>query len=418
MNKINILASLLIIILFTSGCSGTGKEGQDSIRTPSIEKMDVYSEEPEENEEQENLDYEIKTISMEQEEKEKISKDLLSIVEKCKDIYIQADKGQNSNIILDDAVVQQMIERVAADGYSVTCGDDDYNMQNYEMVNEKLLRAKEGDEVETEFYVINTSGVFSYNYLQFMDDELIVTYVSAMFDDNIKPQINYMDRVQVYQWEYTEKGWLIWEKALSRNQEMDMHVFHRILPLEDKCREIAQKCIAPVSYFCNNLFLTDWDMEHLDQVEFNDLFDFLYSMKTGNRLDSAKYPEGIPKEEFESIVQTYFDITTEDLQEYAKYNESKEVYPWSAIGAWNRVQQFQPFPEVVKCVENEDGTLSVYVEAIFVELGVDCSFSHIVTIREDENGGWVYCGNKVDWDDAYRVPAYRARREYVNTEGN
>lgn len=291
-------------------------------------------------------------------------------------------------------------------------------MQNYEIVNEKLLRAKEGDEVETELYVINTSGVFSYNYLQFMDDELIVTYVSAMFDDNIKPQINYMDRVQVYQWEYTEKGWLIWEKALSRNQEMDMHVFHRILPLEDKCREIAQKCIAPVSYFCNNLFLTDWDMEHLDQVEFNDLFDFLYSMKTGNRLDSAKYSEGIPKEEFEGIVQTYFDITIEDLQEYAKYNESKEVYPWSEIGAWNRVQQFQPFPEVVKCVENEDGTLSVYVEAIFVELGMDCSFSHIVTIREDENGGWVYCGNKVNWDDAYRVPAYKARREYVNTESN
>lgn len=166
--------------------------------------------------------------------------------------------------------------------------------------------------------------------------------------------------------------------------------------IENVNKEIDKKCIVPVSYFCNNLFLTDWDMEHLDQIEFNDLFDSLYIMKTGNRLDSAKYSEGIPKEEFESIVQTYFDITIEDLRKYARYNESKGIYPWNAIGPWNRVQQFQPFPEVVKCVENEDGTLAVHVEAIFVEQGMDCSFSHIVTIREDKNGEWVYCGNKVN----------------------
>lgn len=144
-------------------------------------------------------------------------------------------------------------------------GSNDYNMQNYEIVNQKLSQAKEGEAVETEFYVINTSGVFSRYHLQFADGELIVVYATAMFDDHRKPQINYMDKVQVYQWEYTEKGWLIWEKALSRNHEMDMHVFHRILPLEDKCREIAGKCIVPVSYFCNNLFLTNWDTDHVDQ---------------------------------------------------------------------------------------------------------------------------------------------------------
>lgn len=412
--QINILVSLLIIVLLFSGCSKIGKEGKDDRKNKSTEKADPDSNEPGEKKEQENPDYEIKNISMKQEEKEAVSKKLLSAVEKCRDIYSRAETGETLNIVLDDTVVHQMIDRLAYEGYSIICGDDDYNMQNYEMVNKKLQRAKEGGEVETEFYMINTSGVFSYSHLDFVDNELVVTYVSAMFDDNMEPQINYMDKVKVYQWEYTEKGWLIWEKALSRNQEMDMHVFHRILPLEDKCREIAKKCIVPVSYLSNNLFLTDWDMDHLDQIEFNDLFDFLYSMKTGNKIDSAKYSEGIPREEFESTVQTYFDITAEELREYANYNENKGVYPWNAIGPWNRVQQFQPFPEVVKCVENEDGTWSVYVEAVFVELGMDCSFSHIVTIREDENGGWVYCGNEVNWDDAYHVQGYKARREYKN----
>lgn len=411
MNKISIRAGLLILILLLTGCSMIEVGGQDHGESQSAENLDNNSGISEgKNEEQENPDYVIKNVSMRLGEKQEITKELSSIAEMCKDIYLQVGKGDDSEIIIDDSAVHRMIDRAASDGYSITCGSDDYNMQNYEAVHQKLLRAKEGDEAETEFYVINTSGVFSRYHLQFADGELTVTYASAIFNDCMEPQINYMDKVQVYQWEYTEKGWLIWEKALSRNQEMDMHVFHRILPLENKCREIAGKCIAPISYFCNNLFLTDWDMEHMDQIEFNDLFDFLYSMKTGKRLDPAKYSEGIPRKEFENIVRTYFDITTEDLRKYARYNESKEVYPWNAIGPWNRVQQFQPFPEVVKCVENEDGTLTVNVEAVFVEMGMDCSFSHVVTIREEENGEWVYCGNRVNWEEAQCVPAYVPRR--------
>lgn len=56
--------------------------------------------------------------------------------------------------------------------------------------------------------------------------------------------------------------------------------------------------------------------------------------------------------------------------------------------------------------------MSAYVEAVFVEEGTDCSFRHIVTLREDENGNWIYLGNKVDRKDALQIPRYRARREY------
>ena len=39
----------------------------------------------------------------------------------------------------------------------------------------------------------------------------------------------------------------------------------------------------PVSYFCNNLFLTDWDMSCMEKIEFNDLYEFLYAKETGKR---------------------------------------------------------------------------------------------------------------------------------------
>ena len=150
----------------------------------------------------------------------------------------------------------------------------------------------------------------------------------------------------------------------------------------------------------------------MENIEFNDLFDFLYEMKYGKKPDEEKYRNGIPKEEFENVVRTYFDLSAENLEVYARYDREKGVYPWEAIGPWNRVQQFQPFPEVVKCEENGDGIWTLYVEAVFVEEGTDCSFQHEVTMKEMD-GRWIYLGNKVDRDGSYSIPGYKARREFI-----
>lgn len=310
------------------------------------------------------------------------------------------------------------IEEIQApDGYvrqenvAITCGSHDYNMLNYKQVDDALSLAKTGENTETEFFVINTSGVWIYNKLQFKNKDLYVTSATAAFDDNMSPHIVQIEKIQVYDWNYTDKGWIIWEKALSRNQEMDMHVFYRILPLDEQCRELGNKCITPVSYFCNNLFLVDWNQNSLENIEFNDLFEFLYTMKYGEKIDEKKYASGIPKVEFEEVVTTYFDISIETLEIYAQYDDVKGVYPWEAIGPWNRIQQFQPFPEVVNCIENEDGSLTLTVEAVFQEEGTDCSFRHEVTIRE-EGDKWIYLGNCIEREGAYKIPEYKPRRDF------
>ena len=69
--------------------------------------------------------------------------------------------------------------------------------------------------------------------------------------------------------------------------------------------------------FCNNLFLVDWNQNSLENIEFNDLFEFLYTMKYGEKIDEKKYASGIPKVEFEEVVTTYFDISIETLEIYA-----------------------------------------------------------------------------------------------------
>lgn len=92
------------------------------------------------------------------------------------------------------------------------------------------------------------------------------------------------------------------------------------------------------------------------------------------------------------------------------------LYPWEAIGAWNRVRQLQPFPEVVKCTENPDGTWSLDVEAILIENGDDCAFRHTVTMKE-KDGRWIYLGNHIPEEEKSRAPGYRPRREFAGQSG-
>lgn len=392
-----IIGSLTIL----SGCGAPGHVSKQEEEKSGEDRKD----------EEGNLDYEIQNVELTEEEKEEAIEKLRLLMENCRNLYQESVSGEAGDIMLPEQKVHQMIELAAERGTAVTCESYDYDMQNFEAVA-ACLREAEKRDVETEFYVINTSGIFRYRHLQFEDGGLFVTTASAVFDENLCPQIQQMEKIRAYSWEYTEKGWLIWEKALSRNQEMDMHIFCRIVPLDKRCRQITEECIRPVSYFCNNLFLEDWDENSLEKIKYNDLFEFLYFMTTGIRLGDTEYSSGVPKDEFEAVICRYFDITPEELEKYAEYEEELGVYPRSAVGCWNRIPQFQPFPEVVSCVEHADGTVTAYVEAVYREAGLDYAFGHAVTLRWEEGRGWVYLSNKIDYENAVHIPDYRARKEY------
>lgn len=404
----------MLCMTMVTGCTEKKTYSSESNKTVK-EKVQVSEKDTDEQE------YKLQTIDISEKEQRKIEKRLTNVIEKCCNIYNEqtesidtgSDESENlASTEISEETVHQMVDIVAEEGTAVTCGEYDYNMQNYEPVAAAVQKAQKGKESETTFYEINTSGNFIYNHLQFKKKKLYLTTATAYLDENQEITLQELEKIKVYDWKYTKRGWLIWEKAKSKNQEMDMHVLYRVEPLSDMCRQMTNEYVTPISYFCNNLFLTDWDEQSMDKLEFNDLYDFLYLMKYGQRLDEEAYKEGIPKTEFEEVVRTYFDISTEQLEQYARYDTEKGVYPWEAIGPWNRVQQFQPFPEVVDAKDNGDGTWTFSVDAVFKEAGKDCSFRHEVRMRQKSDGGWIYCGNHINREGTYRIPQYRARREY------
>lgn len=390
----------LLSAIFLPGCSAKGADEEnsdpDAVVQSGTDEEDIYA---------------VEYLEMDEKEKAGAQKRVTGLMESCRDLYEAADKGNDSNIVLGEDVVHQMVSAASEEGLAVTCGSYDLNMTNYETVDSALRKGMEGEEAEAFFFEITTSGSFKYFGLDMKEGDLAVTYVNASFDGEMNIKIRELEKFRAYEWNYTEKGWLIWEKALSKNQEMDMHSFCRILPLDEMCRELGNQYITPVSYFSNNLFLADWDMDSMENIEFNDLYDYLFEMKYGTAPDESKYENGIPKAEFEEVIQTYFDITTEELETYAGYNPQSGTYPWEPVGPWNHVKQLQPFPEVVSCTENDDGSWTLRVEAVLKEEGTDCSFRHEVTMRE-KDGRWIYTGNRVERGAGGKIPGYKARREY------
>ena len=154
----------------TSGAGGQSEGLEDDSQSQTQEDDDIYQ-----------TDY----ISIEESEKQTINERISDLGSLCKDIYVNADKGESSNIVLQEDVVHEMVQTAASRGLAVTCGSYDYNMLNYEAVDQALNNAAEGGKTETEFHEITASGYFKYFKLTAKDQELTVTYANATYNDDL-----------------------------------------------------------------------------------------------------------------------------------------------------------------------------------------------------------------------------------------
>ena len=128
--------------------------------------------------------YETAYIEMTQEEKKKAGERITEVMEACRGIYESAEKGSADDVSLKEDVVHQMVEAAASEGRAVTCGNYDYNLQNYKDVDLALKEAGQGEKASAEYYKITASGTFQYYGLEAEGKELIVTYVSAVFQED------------------------------------------------------------------------------------------------------------------------------------------------------------------------------------------------------------------------------------------
>lgn len=128
--------------------------------------------------------------------------------------------------------------------------------------------------------------------------------------------------------------------------------------------------------------------------------------------EDCKEMMGLPKGEFERLIMEYLPVTAEEIQDYAAFDKEKQTYAWVRLGCFNYAPTYfgTSFPEVTDIRENEDGTVTLTVDAVCsMVLCDDAVITHELTVRFSEDGGFQYLGNKILDDGISNIPDYQYR---------
>lgn len=245
---------------------------------------------------------------------------------------------------------------------------------------------------------------------------MYVVSARGIWNDNNKPGMSYISYTRIKEWKYTEKGWFGYELCVPEPPEvseiMDGSCLIRIKPMTEEQREMSERLVLGLGYQGQNILCSNWNAENMSDLDYNGMFEYLYGMKYGKKFNSEDYPNGIPKEEFESLIMEYLPVTAEQIREYAAFDEEKQTYYWERLGCFNYAPTFfgTSLPEVVGIKENDDGTVTLTVEAVCdMVICNDAVITHELTVRFAEDGSFQYLGNEILNDGITSIPNYKYR---------
>ena len=105
-----------------------------------------------------------------------------------KDIYLEADKGNASNVVLSQSTVAQIVGALGANGYSAIDYFCDLNMQNAQALIDFGNTVNAGADAEACYYVVHSDGSLHANNLSYKDGIASVVTVSLEWDGS-KPEV-------------------------------------------------------------------------------------------------------------------------------------------------------------------------------------------------------------------------------------
>lgn len=84
----------------------------------------------------------------------------------------------------------------------------------------------------------------------------------------------------------------------------------RIKPMSDNKRKLSRKCVRGLAYQGNNILCSNWDQEHMQKIDYNGLYEYLYAMKYKKKFNGKKYPSGIdqsaPMQQSKKTIDYFF----------------------------------------------------------------------------------------------------------------
>ncbi len=290
------------------------------------------------------------------------------------------------------------------------------NIENYQEAEEFLQACMSGKSGSLVTYDTHFDGGIGRHKYIFDGTDMFVLGTSASWNEANEPVVNDISYNRIKSWRYTEKGWFCYQLCVPEPPEVteivDGSRMVRVKPMKTEYRESAEKYVLPLGYQGNNLLCTNWDMEHLEDLDYNGMYEYLYEIRYRKAFPSEDYSDGIPGEEFESLIMKYLPITSEQLRKYAAFDEETQTYSWRSLGCSNYNPTFfgTSIPEVTNIKENYDGTVTLTVDAVCeMILCDDAVITHELTMQFLKDGSFIYLGNKILGNGLEKMPEYQYR---------
>ena len=349
-------------------------------------------------------------------ENEEATRDSMQIMSGLEHRYRNADKGDSLNVVLDNKSICKMIKKIKQQGYSVTVSEDYSNMENYKRFSSFLAKAQKKQKGSGVIYEVHSEGSIGREKFIYDGKEMFLLASNASWDDNGKPIITFVSYTRIKKWRYSRKGWFCYELCVPEYPEVtemvDGSCLIRIKPMSDNKRKLSRKCVRGLAYQGNNILCSNWDQEHMQKIDYNGLYEYLYAMKYKKKFNGKKYPSGIPKDQFEQLIMEYLPVSREDIEKYASYNEKKKTYDWMRLGCFNYAPNFfgTSIPEVTKIKHNSNGTVTLTVDAVCeMVLCNEAVITHELTVKFNKDGSFRYLGNKILNGGIKKIPEYQYR---------
>lgn len=300
-------------------------------------------------------------------------------VQLYEDIYAKIE----SECFGDIEIKQKIIDRFDDAGLSAVDSGNRINMVNWEPVDE-FCSQLEGEQT---IYIINDDGSYTQYGLEAADGTLHVKM--KVWTGGAESQIAYQNEYDAAHWSYTEKGYLFFGAEHPMGDFGPwLETAIRVKPMAEELRQATEDYLMVLGYEDNNLFIENWNENDLGAVDLYDLYEVLTCNITAVN-------ECVAATDFESVIQQYLKITPAQIRSKTVYAVDDNTYTFSSRTAEAKGSTpDMPHPEVAAITDNNDGTITLLVEAVWPKHMNDKVLMHEVTVRKHDDG-FDYVSNKV-----------------------
>ena len=296
-------------------------------------------------------------------------------------LYEDEDISDNSDLIYG------AVDILGSSG--LICFSDDTNMYNYQLFQSFYRNYTDGGERD-------------YICVYRVNRDASVTEMTFVYDDSRIQMIFNTAKYENRDWKFiatgirdlkdmklTEKGYFIYTYS-NIIAHGGLKEYFRVSPLTDECRKLTRKYVYGLSYVNYNMLVIDWDESNASDILVPCMFDDIYRLYTGENLK----PDGgwIDADKYESVMLSMFPVTVTELRDNCDYNSEKDSYRYQVILG----KQYPPFGEVVDYIYNDDGTVSLIVDAVWADKGSDIAFRNTLTVKPEEDGTFKYMSNHIE----------------------